>query len=1080
MGKDGSHTAKGIGQPHRPRRKPLGPLKSGQQAQLPFAVRTEGRLECLPLRGAPTGRRAHRPPALPSLAKLLNWEEKYPQANMSPNHPFLPPDPAIEHRVRELGETLFNRMDAAPVPGIFSKKGAYARVMEWAMKDPAFKTQLFRFVDVLPSLSSSAEIVRHLQEYLGEKAVELNPAVKAGLAASAFAPALVAGPVKANVVSMAAQFVAGETANDLVKQLRKNAQFGFATTIDLLGETVVSEGEADGFLQRNLDLLNTVAAALAQEPTSAFSDVGAQGVALPRLNLSVKISALTPALHLADPENSLAALKPRLRLILRRATEVGAFINFDMESYELKDLTLALFKSILEEPEFRAQPAVGIALQAYLRDSESDLRALIAWSRKNARPLGVRLVKGAYWDYETIRARQRDWPVPVWAKKPESDANYEKLSLLLLENIDVISPAFASHNVRSCAHALAQAERLGVDPRAYEFQALYGMADELKGALLVAGHRVREYCAIGELLPGMAYLVRRLLENTSNEGFLRIKNRGEATREQLLTNPVTLLDATATVPANPSPGLRFRNAPTTDFTRAPARAQLRAALATERKRLGGRHGYIVDNELKETREWIPSTNPTQPAEIIGQQARCRTEDAEFALAAARKAQPAWAKKSADERARLIERAADLMESRRHSLNALLILEAGKPWLEADGEVSEAIDFCRFYAAEARRLNVPTITQAVPGERCVLRHTARGTGVVIAPWNFPLAIPCGMVVAPVVTGNTVVLKPAEQTPVIAHRLMEIFIAAGLPPGVVNLITGLGEEVGAPLVAHPQTDFIAFTGSRAVGLKIWETAGRTLPGQANLKKVVCEMGGKNTLIIDSDADLDEAIPATLASAFGFAGQKCSALSRLIVVGDIYDDFVARLIAAAASTPVGDPTLPGTVVGPVIDAEARKKILGLIALGQREATLAWQGTLPPAVTASGGYFVPPTIFTHVKPDATLARDEIFGPVLAIIRARDLDEAFAVANATDYALTGGLFSRSPRALERAEHELMCGNVYLNRAITGAIVERHPFGGFKLSGGGTKAGGKGYLENFVFPRVIVENVMRRGFTPAE
>ena len=334
------------------------------------------------------------------------------------------------------------------------------------MQDPAFKTQLFRFVDVLPALKSSAEIVRHLQEYLGDQAVALNPAMKAGLAASSFAPGLVAGPVKAHVVAMAAQFVAGETPDDLVKQLRKNAQLGLATTIDLLGETVVSETEADAFLQRNLDVLDTVAAALAQEPAPAFSDLGVNGAKLPRLNLSVKISALTPDVHPADPGNSIAALKQRLRPILRRACEVGAFVNFDMESHKLKDLTLALFKSILEENEFREKPAIGIALQAYLRDCERDLRDLIAWARKNSRPIGVRLVKGAYWDYETILAQQRDWPVPVWSKKPESDANYEKLSLLLLEHIDIVSPAFASHNVRSCAHAIAQAERLGIDARA--------------------------------------------------------------------------------------------------------------------------------------------------------------------------------------------------------------------------------------------------------------------------------------------------------------------------------------------------------------------------------------------------------------------------------------------------------------------------------------------------------------------------------------------------------------------------------------------------------------------------------------
>jgi RHH-type proline utilization regulon transcriptional repressor/proline dehydrogenase/delta 1-pyrroline-5-carboxylate dehydrogenase len=375
---------------------------------------------------------------------------------------------------------------------------------------------------------------------------------------------------------------------------------------------------------------------------------------------------------------------------------------------------------------------------------------------------------------------------------------------------------------------------------------------------------------------------------------------------------------------------------------------------------------------------------------------------------------------------------------------------------------------------------------VPGERCVQRWTPRGTGVVIAPWNFPLAILCGMTVAPVVAGNTVIMKPAEQTSVLAAVLMDIFTEAGVPAGVINLLTGFGEEVGAHLVAHPQVDFVAFTGSRAVGLKIWETAGRTPPGQGNLKKVVCEMGGKNALIIDSDADLDEAIPATLHSAFGFSGQKCSALSRLIVLDEIYEAFVPRLLAAAAALPVGDPAEPGTVVGPVIDAEARQKILGLIAAGRREATLAWQATLPPAFSAGGaggepgGHFVPPTIFTDVKPGATIAREEIFGPVLAVLRARDLDVAFALANASEYALTGGLFSRSPRALERAERELLVGNLYLNRGITGAIVERHPFGGFRMSGGGTKAGGKGYLENFLFPRAIAENVLRRGFTPPE
>ncbi len=992
---------------------------------------------------------------------------------------FLAPDPALEPRIREIGEQLLAAMDASPVPGIFSKKGAYARLMEWSMKDPAFKTQLFRFVDVLPMLKSSGAIVRHLQEYLGDKAVELNPAMKAGLAASGIAPALVAGPVKANIVSMAAQFVAGETPADLVKQLRKNARLGFATTIDLLGETVVSTAEADVFLQRNLDVLDTVSTALAGEPP-AFSDVGPHGP-LPRLNLSIKISALTPDVHPADPEHSIAALQQRLRPILRRAGEVGAFVNFDMESYRFKDLTLALFKSIFEEPEFQAGPACGIALQAYLRDSETDLRELLGWARARQRPISVRLVKGAYWDYETILARQRDWPVPVWSRKPETDAMFELLSLRLLENADLVTPAFASHNVRSCAFAIAQAERLQLDPRAYEFQALYGMADELKQALLQRGHRVREYCAIGELLPGMAYLVRRLLENTSNEGFLRQKHLGEATKDQLLANPITLLARAGTPPtAAPAAYPGFRNAPNTDYSRTTARAAQRAALERFAAAPPRRAPLVIGGKRIAPAEFVPSVNPARPAQVIGHWARGTREHADAALAAARAAFPGWRATPAPARAAILERTADLMAARRMDLNALLIHEAGKPWVEADADISEAVDFCRFYAAEMRRLDRPAVTQPVPGERCVQRWTPRGVGVVIAPWNFPLAILCGLTVAPVVAGNTVIMKPAEQTSLIAAALMDLLVEAGLPPGVINLLTGYGEEVGAHLVAHPQIDFVAFTGSRAVGLKIWEAAGRTHPGQANLKKVVCEMGGKNALIIDSDADFDEAIPATLYSAFGFSGQKCSALSRLIVLEDIHDEFVARLIAAAESVPIGDPAEPGTIVGPVIDAEAQRKILGLIEQGKRESVLAWQAALPAALTASGGHFVPPTIFTGVRPDAVIAREEIFGPVLAILKARDLDQALAIANASEYALTGGLFSRSPRALERAEQELLVGNLYLNRGITGAIVERHPFGGFKLSGGGTKAGGRGYLENFLFPRAIAENVLRRGFTPPE
>jgi RHH-type proline utilization regulon transcriptional repressor/proline dehydrogenase/delta 1-pyrroline-5-carboxylate dehydrogenase len=998
------------------------------------------------------------------------------------NPPSFPaPQPALEAVIRAKGEQLFALMDQQPPPALFSKKGAYARLMDWSMKDPVFKTQLFRFVDVLPSLTSSGEIVRHLQEYLGDKAVALNPALKAGLAASSFAPALVATPVKAQIVDMAGQFVAGQTGEDLIRQIKKNAKLGVATTIDLLGEAVVNEAEADVFLRRNLEILDSVSAHFTREPEPCFSDLGPNGP-IPRLNLSVKISALTPDVHPADPDNSIAALKERLRPILRRATEVGALINFDMESYKLKDLTLALFKSIFEEPEFAQKPAIGIAVQAYLRDCEADLRDLIAWARAHRRPLSVRLVKGAYWDYETILAQQREWPIPVWQKKPESDANYEKLTLLLLENIDLITPNFASHNVRSVAHAIAQAERLGIKPAAYEFQALYGMADELKAALRQLGHRVREYCAIGELLPGMAYLVRRLLENTSNEGFLRIKNMGEASKEQLLANPVLAIAAAPEPLARqPRPAGAFVNAANTDFSLAANREKQRAALHDyEANRLGKKWPVIINGKKITDRPYLPSVNPARPAQVVGYWAKGTVQDAEAAVAASVAYFPKWRATPVDARAKILERAADLMEGRRFEINSLLILEAGKPWIEADGDLSEAIDFLRFYAVEMRRMAKPVVTQPVPGERCVQTWTPRGVGVAVAPWNFPLAILTGLTVAPLVAGNCVIIKPARQTSIIGALLMEVMMEAGVPAGALHYLPCSGADAGAHLVAHPQIDFIAFTGSRAVGCGIWEEAGKTHPGQLNLKKVVCEMGGKNAMIIDNDADLDEAIPATLYSAFGYAGQKCSALSRLIVLEGVYDKFVERFLSACPSFPVGDPAQPGTIVNPVIDEAAQKSILGYIEAGKKESTLAWQASLAPELVASKGYYVPPAVFTGCKVEHTIVREEIFGPVLAILKAKDLDEAFAMVNASDYALTAGFFSRSPRALERAQQEIFTGNLYLNRGCTGAIVERHPFGGFKMSGGGTKAGGREYLENFLFPRLIAENVMRRGFTPPE
>ena len=987
--------------------------------------------------------------------------------------------PSLEDSVREFGNKIFDGMENAEAPSLFTKKGLYGALMDWALRDERFKVQLFRFVDVLPTLNSSAEVSRHLTEYLDNDEANLNPALRTALRATSFAGGLLGGGIKSQVTSMARSFMLGNDAGEIAATLRQLDDRGVAFTVDVLGEAVVSETEADEYAARYLELMNLLARETANWPRACASDVTPRGE-VPRLNISVKISAFYSQIHAADPDTAIEKISGRLRPVLRRAREIGALIHFDMESYALKNLTLQLFKNIFSEPEFAGGPHCGVVIQAYLKDSERDLRDLVAWSRAKNRRVAIRLVKGAYWDYETVAARQRGWPVPVFETKPETDASFEKLSLYLIENEDAVSIAIASHNVRSIAHALARAKRLGVDPRHLEFQVLYGMAGSIASALLQLGCRVREYCPVGELLPGMAYFVRRLLENTSNEGFLANKFAKGAGRDALLRNPVELIASAPRLvpPAPKTTGLsEFQNEPPVDFTVADERERIRAALRQWRGRLGKKYPLVINNKRIATREWTPSLNPANQKEIIGYSARATIADAEDALAAARAAQPGWARTPADERAKLLNKLADLMRRDKASLSALMILEGGKSWGEADADAAEAIDFCNFYAAEMRVLGKPQRTQIVPGESNVQHWRPRGTGIVIAPWNFPLAILTGMAAAAVVAGNTLLIKPSEQTPVIAAKLVELAIEAGFPAGVMNFVAGRGSEIGAHLVAHPQMDFIAFTGSMEVGLKIWETAGRTPPGQANLKKVVCEMGGKNSLIVDRDADLDEAVAGCVASAFGYLGQKCSALSRLIVLAENYDKFVERLIAATASLRAGPAEEPGTVIGPVIDRAAQQRILAVIEAGKKEARLAWQGRVPDDPNAC---YVPPTIFTGVPCSSRLFRDEIFGPVLSVTKAKDFDEAIALANDCAFALTGGLYSRSPVNIGRARNEIACGNLYINRTITGAIVGRQPFGGFKMSGGGTKAGGREYLQNFLVPRVITENCLRRGFAPVD
>jgi 1-pyrroline-5-carboxylate dehydrogenase len=511
----------------------------------------------------------------------------------------------------------------------------------------------------------------------------------------------------------------------------------------------------------------------------------------------------------------------------------------------------------------------------------------------------------------------------------------------------------------------------------------------------------------------------------------------------------------------------FQNEPLHDFSRPDRAAAYQGALARVRRGFGGHQPLIIGGREMDTGDCIASFNPCKPGEVIGTVAAAGAPEVDRAFTAAWQAFPRWAHLPPAERARAAVRLAGELRRRRWELAALETLEAAKNWVEADADVAEAIDFCEYYARQALELARPVPTHPWPGELNQSWLQPLGAGVVISPWNFPLAILTGMTMGPVAAGNTVVLKPSSQTPMIAAAFMEAVVAAGFPDGVINFLPRTGRAMGDYLVEHPRCRFINFTGSKDVGLGIASRAAAIHPGQPWLKRVFLEMGGKDAVVVDETADQEAAAQAVVQSAFGFQGQKCSACSRLIVVEAIYDDFLPGLTAATRALKVG-PAEENFPVAAVISAEQHDKIMAEIHRGRAEARLVAGGQ---ALSREGGYYIEPTIFAEVPANSRLGQYEIFGPVLSVIRARDFDEAVDLVNGTEYGLTGGLFSRRRERLERARRDFDVGNLYINRGITGARVGVQPFGGFKMSGTNAKAGGPDYLRLFLEMKTVSEKL---------
>jgi RHH-type proline utilization regulon transcriptional repressor/proline dehydrogenase/delta 1-pyrroline-5-carboxylate dehydrogenase len=965
------------------------------------------------------------------------------------------------------------------------------RLLARSMADHNFRTRLFRFVDAFPSLASDEEIEEHLRsEFEG---VEVPRWFGAGMGLTRSVPGgarVSASVARRGIDRMARQFVIGTDADEVAVAVGHLWRKGTATTVDVLGEHTYSEAEADRYASRLSELVETLGAAARNWPADGRLERDDLGE-IPRASVSVKATALASSFEPLSGEHGIERAARRLIPIMKRASELGVSVWLDTERFEEKELTQRLFRRVLSVPGLETLHA-GMVLQAYLRDSAEDLESFAAWARGRPVVPSVRLVKGAYWDSEVLHASAHGWPVPVFEDKAETDSNYERLARRLLEQHGTLRPAFASHNLRSLAAAIVDARALGLPDDSFEIQLLYGMAEPVHEAVRRSGMRLRVYAPVGELIPGMAYLVRRLLENTSNESFVRHHFADRESLDALIAAPA-LVERSSTRERNGAPDSSAESS--TDSSRPVAdpdspgeyapepllrwhlrkvMSDMSGALDSEFARDARRVAAIVGGEKLRTSETFDSVDPSDPDSVVAEVDACSAAEVEAAVATARAAFAHWAATDVRERARVLFKAAEVIRSRRMEIAALEVRETAKGWSDADADVCEAIDYCEYYARRMLVLAGGAAVQSPAGEQNRMTYRARGVCAVISPWNFPLAIPAGMTSAALVCGNTVVLKPAEQAPAVAAELVKAFLAAGLPPGALSFVPGGGEAAGRPLVEHPEVDLVAFTGSRDVGLWIVETAARRERARRSIPRVIAELGGKNAIVVDADADLDEVVPAVISSAFGFAGQKCSAASRLIAVDPVHDKLVDRVGEAARSLVIGPPRSPGSQLGPVIDEDAYDRLRDAVSRAAEVGTVvSSREDLP-----EKGWFVGPVVVSEVDPDSWLANEELFGPVLATFRIPDFESALDLANATDYALTAGLFSRSEEHVRLGSRRLRAGNVYVNRPITGAVVGRQPFGGSGMSGVGSKAGGPDYLLQFLDPQVVSENTIRQGFAP--
>lgn len=994
----------------------------------------------------------------------------------SENLPDLMNDPKyaqVEQRSAEIVKKLLNFLNEYR-PTLFEDVSDFG--LGLTAQYALLRVHLLKFLAILPSLDhdkKGSEVKRILIEALSRFLKDNKKARKAkkrgqdralprtytfGIKVIYFiARALPAWPlaklVRSAVRLMAKRFIAGESIEKADRSLRALSDTGRDVTLDQLGELVVSEREADHYKEEVLKLIRGFSLHVTK------GDLNVAGIN--RAHVSIKVSALCSDFKPHAFEYTYGLVGPRLKEILLTAKAEDVFINIDAEHYHYRDVVFKIYRRVLlETAELHDYKATGIVIQAYLRDGHDHLKEIVNLAKERGLPMPVRLVKGAYWDAETVEGDAHSFNAPQFLNKEETDIHFRQLTIKILEAHPHLKLALASHNFSDHGFAEAAKELFYPEVGQIEHQCLHMTYEALSTALAKMGWATRNYVPVGSLLVGMAYLVRRIMENSSQVGVLTIMRSHK--KHMSLQSPYAIHEQ------KKKEGKIARDQSVAKledefFNVAP----LRLYLDTERKWMEEALtnfemkslGRDYNNSQMLLGDWVSIHASSDPTINVGRIRFATLDDASMALDTIDRSysEGTWANSPWPFRTATLVKAASIMLAKRNELSALIVYEAGKSVSEALADVDEAIDFLNFYARTEGYL-----------QRNMVSLSSRGPTVVISPWNFPLAIPCGMAVSALVAGNTVILKPAEQTPLITQVLVDILHASGVPRDVLIHLPGEGEIVGDYLVKDPRTSTIVFTGSKAVGTHISSIARKRLYKNKLTKKMypvkaITEMGGKNAVIVTQNAELDETVSGVLYSAFGHAGQKCSACSRVIVHNSLKDKLIERLKAASTDLKVGQSFKFDTTVNPVITADDQKRLRQSVREASNEAANhGGHVVIDRSNDNLPGYCVGPTIielpFARAMDKESFAQKELFGPVLHIIGFDTLEQAAKLFNSTDYALTGGVFSQSQNDIDFLLTKLESGNIYINRTITGARVGIEPFGGFKLSGTGPKAGGRHYV----------------------